>query len=120
MKLRLQRWQRRNEACTRKTFTTQLPDVAAPRARRTERATEIIYLFGNGVGGRPGERLIKRIGMPTSDDTILRCLKQRVRVRSSEETTRVVGVDDGAWRKGSSYGTIIVDREVLDLSGNAP
>ena len=118
VKLRLQRWQCRNEACERKTFATQLPEVAAPRARRTERATEIIYLFGHGVGGRPGERLIKRIGMPTSDDTILRCLKRGVKARRSEETTRVVGVDDWAWRKGSTYGTIVVDlerREVLDL-----
>ncbi len=60
----------------------------------------------------------KRIGMPTSNDTILRCLKRRVKARSSEDNTRVVGVDDWAWRKGSTYGTIIVDlerREVLDL-----
>ncbi len=62
--------------------------------------------------------MIKRIGMPTSDDTILRCLKRGVKARRSEETTRVVGVDDWAWRKGSTYGTIVVDlerREVLDL-----
>ena len=118
VKLRLQRWQCRNGACKRKTFTAQLPEVAAPRARRTDRAAEIIYLFGHGVGGRPGERLIKRIGMPTSDDTILRCLKRRVKARGSEKMVRVVGVDDWAWRKGSTYGTIIVDlerREVLDL-----
>ena len=60
----------------------------------------------------------KRIGMPTSDDTILRCVKRRAKARNSEETTRVVGVDDWAWRKGSTYGTIIVDlerRRVLDL-----
>ena len=62
--------------------------------------------------------MIKQIGMPTSDDTILRCLKRRVKAHRSEETTRVVGVDDWAWRKGSTYGTIVVDlerREVLDL-----
>jgi hypothetical protein len=66
VKLRLQRWQCRNEGCERKTFTAQLPEVAAPRARRTERATEIVYLLGHGLGRRLGERLIKRIGMPTS------------------------------------------------------
>lgn len=118
VKLRLQRWQCRNGACKRKTFTTQLPEVVAPRSRRTARATEVVYLFGHGVGGRPGERLIKRIGMPMSDDTILRCLKRRVKARGSERKTRVVGVDDWAWRKGSTYGTIIVDleqREVVDL-----
>ena len=121
VKLRLQRWQCRNGACNRKTFTTQLPEVAAPRARRTDRAAEVIYLFAHGVGGRPGERLIKRLGMPTSDDTILRCLKRRVKARGPDGKTRVVGVDDWAWRKGSTYGTIVVDlerREVLIFSRN--
>jgi hypothetical protein len=102
VKLRVQRWQCRNKACTRKTFTTLLPEIAAPPARRAEQATEIIYLFGHGVGGRPGGRLIKRIGMPTSDDTILRCLERRAKARRSEQTRRVVGVDDWAWRKGST------------------
>ncbi|WP_253948146.1 hypothetical protein [Methylocystis sp. MJC1] len=101
MKLCLQCWLCRNEACERKTFTAQLSEVAVPRARRTERPTEIIYLLGHGVGGRPGECLIKRIGMPTSDDTILRCLKRRVKARGSEETARVVGVEDWAWREGT-------------------
>lgn len=92
--------------------------MAASRARRIDRAAEVVYLFGHGVGGHPGERLIKRMGMPTSDDTILRCVKRRIKERSSERKTRIVGVDDWAWRKGSTYGTTIVDlerRQVLDL-----
>ena len=118
VKLRLQRWQCRNGACKRKTFVDQLPEIAAPRARRTTRAADLVYVFGHGVGGRPGERLMKRIGMPTSDDTIVRCLKRRTKARRAEANLRVVGVDDWAWRKGSTYGTIIVDleqREVVDL-----
>ena len=118
VKLRLQRWQSRNGACKRKTFVEQLPEIAAPRARRTTRAAELVYLFGHGVGGRPGERLMKRIGMPTSDDTILRGLKRRAKARRAATNIRIVGVDDWAWRKGSTYGTIIVDlerREVVDL-----
>jgi hypothetical protein len=51
VKLRVQRWKCRNEACARKTFTAQLPEVAAPRARRTERAPEIIYLFAMASAG---------------------------------------------------------------------
>jgi len=81
VKLRLQRWRYRNGACKRKTFFEQPPEIAAPRARRTARAAELVYLFGHGVGGRPGERLMKRIGMPTSDDTILRGLKRRAKTR---------------------------------------
>jgi len=118
VKLRLQRWQCRNGACERKTFVEQLPEIAAPRARRTIRAAELVYLFGHGVGSRPGERMMKRIGMPTSDDTILRGLKRRAKARRAATNIRVVGIDDWAWRKGSAYGTIIVDlerREVVDL-----
>ena len=118
VKLRLQRWRCRNGACKRKTFVEQLPEIAAPRARRATRAAELVHLFGHGVGGRPGERLMKRIGMPTSDDTIPRGLKRRAKARRAATNIRIVGVDDWAWRKGSTYGTIIVDlerREVVDL-----
>jgi transposase len=94
----------------------QFPEIAAPLARRTRRVSELVHLFGHGVGGRPSERLLKRIGMPTSDDTILRHLKRRA--KRPETSVRVVGVDDWAWRKGHNYGTIIVDlerREVVDV-----
>jgi transposase len=62
--------------------------------------------------------MMKRIGMPASDDTILRHLKRRAKERRAQANVRVVGIDDWAWRKGSTYGTIIVDlerREVIDL-----
>jgi len=95
-----------------------MPEIAAPLARRIARAAELVHLFGHGVGGRTGERLMKRIGMPTSDDTILRHLKRRAREPRPETSVRVVGIDDWAWRKVSTYGTIVVDlerREVIDL-----
>ena len=56
--------------------------------------------------------------MPTSDDTILRHLKRRAKANRIGTSIRVVGLDDWAWRKGSTYGTTMVDlerREVIDL-----
>jgi transposase len=59
-----------------------------------------------------------RLGLPQSDDSILRNLKRHVADRHQRPTVRVVGIDDWSWRKGCSYGTIIVDlerREVVDV-----
>ena len=61
---------------------------------------------------------MRRLGMPVSDTTILRSLKERARARSDNGTVHVAGIDDWAWRKGANYGTIIVDlerRQVVDL-----
>jgi hypothetical protein len=58
--------------------------------------------------------LMKRIGMPTSDDTILRCLKRQAKARHVETSVRVLGVDDWAWRKGSTYGSAPGDRQGVD------
>ena len=118
LKLRMRRWRCCNKTCERQTFVERLPEIAAPLARRTRRADELLHLFGHSVGGRPGERLMERIGMPTSDDTILRHLKRQAKARSADASARVVGIDDWAWRKGSTYGTIVVDlerREVVDV-----
>ena len=61
---------------------------------------------------------MKRLGMPVSDTTILRSLKEHARARSDNGAVHVAGIDDWAWRKGTNYGTIIVDlerRQVVDL-----
>ena len=58
------------------------------------------------------------LGLPQSDDTILRSLKRHVGARDAAATVRVVGIDDWAWQKGRRYGTIMVDlerREVVDV-----
>ena len=82
------------------------------RATRV-RLGDVIHLVGYALGGRGGERLLGRLGMAVSDDTILRVLKQRARaVPSGADALQVVGIDDWAWRKGHHhFGTIMVDLE---------
>jgi hypothetical protein len=61
---------------------------------------------------------MKRLGLPQSDDTILRQLKRHQSERGEATSVRVAGIDDWSWRKGCSYGTIVVDlerREVVDV-----
>ena len=111
---RLGRWRCRNQQCDRLVFTERVPGLAAPFARRTARLAGIVRLLGHSAGGRPSERLMRRLGMPVSDTTILASLKEHARARSESSAmaaVHVAGVDDWAWRKGSNYGTIIVDLE---------
>ena len=98
---RMARWRCRNQHCDRRIFTERLPGNAAPFARRTARLAEIVRLLGHSTGGRPSERLMRRLGMPVSDTTILRSLKEHAGVRSDNGSVHVAGIDDWAWRKGS-------------------
>jgi hypothetical protein len=49
-------------------------------------------------------------GRPVRDDTLLRSVK-RVQHDQDLNPVRVVGVDECAWKKGQTYGTLLVDLE---------
>jgi hypothetical protein len=121
LELALYRLRCRNPSCGRKTFAEPLGSVAERFARRTNRVQELARLVGHAAGGLPAERLMARLGLPQSDDTILRHLKHHMAAQGRGENARIIGIDDWAWRKGSTYGTIIVDlsqRRVLDIMQN--
>jgi hypothetical protein len=97
-------------------FAEQLPDLARRRARRTPRLDATLVQIGLECGGEPGRRLCGEVGIVTSGDTILRRLRAMLPAKQIAGT--VIGVDDFAFRRGQSYGTIIVDHEsggVIDL-----
>ncbi|WP_255876996.1 hypothetical protein [Sinorhizobium fredii] len=75
MELRIGRWRCTSEHCNRSTFSDQSSSVAVPHARRTLREAQIASQMGH-ARGRPAERLMRRFGIPVSDDTILRQLKR--------------------------------------------
>ncbi|SEF09549.1 Transposase [Rhizobiales bacterium GAS191] len=118
VRARLTRWRCRNDQCERRIFAERLPRLAAPFARRTARLAGIVRLFGHGADGRPAERLMARLGMPVGHTTTLRDVKRSARTHADPALVRVAGIDDRAWRKGMTYGTVIVDlerRRVVDL-----
>ena len=79
----------------------------------------VVHLVGHALGGRAGERLLERLGMPISADTVVRVVKRGAPAASANEGVRVVGIDDWAWQKGQQhFGTILVDleqRRVIDV-----
>jgi hypothetical protein len=71
----------------------------------------VARLIGYALGGRAGERLTTRIGLPVSNDTLLRRVKKGARPTTAAMQAQVIGVDEWAKRKGRTYGTIMVDLE---------
>src|ERR1700737_2565421 len=63
------RFRCRNPGCPRKIFCERLPQVARAYGRQSERTSEIIRLVGYVAGGLPGQRLLTRLSIATSDDT---------------------------------------------------
>ncbi len=114
--LRLHRCFCQNPGCPRSTFVERVPEVALPYARRTQRLSEALCQIGFVLGGEAGTRLVQKQRTPISADTLLRL------VRNSPDpdfsSPKILGVDDWVWRKGKSYGTILVDLEkqrIIDL-----
>jgi transposase len=115
--LQTRRFRCRNQKCARKVFAEGLPAVAARKARETKRLCETVGLVGYALGGLPGERLLGRLGIKRSDDTVLRRLKTPRRAVGQPQV-RVLSVDDWAWRKKQRYGTMLLNLEqsqVIDL-----
>lgn len=118
VQVRSTRWRCRNHQCNRRIFAERLPKLATPFARRTTRLARIVNLFGHGAGGRPSERLMASLGMPVSDTTILRSVKKSSTAQPISTAVSVVDVDEWAWRKGTTFGMVIVDlerRQVVEL-----
>ena len=74
-----------------------------PHSQQTNRLSEVHRLVGRALGGRSGQRLLKRLGMPSSRHTLLRQVIKAASGSVWQPAIRVVGVDDWAWRKGQSF-----------------
>ena len=74
--LMIGRWRCRAPKCQRRIFTERLASVVARYARQTNRLTETRTLVGRALGGRPGQHLLSRLGMPVSRHTLLRRVKE--------------------------------------------
>jgi transposase len=95
--------------CPRTIFTERLPQVLAPRARRTYRLATAQQRIGLALGGAAGERLADEIAHPAGTDTLLAEVRQAP-IPAAPPATKI-GIDDWAKRKGQSYATIVVDLE---------
>ena len=108
-----------NPYCHRKTFAEQPGDEVFRYRRRTRRCEMAVTQHGLKCSSESARKLLSATGVCLSGDTILRDI-HRISVPERREV-KEIGVDDWAFRKGVTYGSIIVSLEtgsVIDLLGD--
>lgn len=96
-------------SCSRRTFAERLDPAIRPRARRTTRHVAHLQRLAFALGGAAGASQVAHLGMPASASTLLRL--QRRTILPLPPAPTIIGVDDWAFRKGRTYGALIVDLE---------
>jgi transposase len=110
LEIQVRRFRCRNERCKQKTFAEQFPNLVGRRRRHTHRLMANLAQIGLATGGEAGARLAKKLAMRTSPATMIRLIRQLAAPVTNRP--RIIGIDDWAFRRGGTYGTIIVDHEL--------
>jgi transposase len=99
----------------RPTFAERFDGVLAPYQRRTERAQKVLIELAHASSAEHAARVAGLLGFEASGDTLIRLQRSET---FSHPAPAAIGVDEFAWRKRHTYGTLIVDLErhrVLDV-----
>jgi transposase len=96
--------------CPRKIITLRLPALVQSYARMTNRLRDTLVALGLATSAEVSERLAPLLGMLVSAPILLRRLREVA--CPPPKTVRILGVDDWAWKKGQTYGTLLVDLEI--------
>jgi transposase len=109
LSVEVRRFRCTNRACPRQIFAERLPDLAPAFAQRTARLTTTLQRLALTLASKSGVPLLARCGMPVSPSTLLRV--QRQLSLPTPPPPRIIGIDEFAFRRGQTYGTLVVDLE---------
>lgn len=80
-------------------------------SRMTERCADFICTLALETSCEGCARVCHTLGIKTSGDTVIRLLLKRYESLPQPEVSDVIGVDDFAYKKRHTYGTIIVNEK---------
>lgn len=118
LKLLVRKWICPEASCSQRIFAERFPDLVQPYARMTDRLIEVLQSVGVTTNGADAARILSKLAMPTTAKTIIRHVLQLS--LPEDGTIRIVGIDEWAWKKGSHYGTILVDLEQRRVAALLP
>ncbi|WP_435607361.1 ISL3 family transposase [Streptomyces ardesiacus] len=108
VRLRVRRYFCDRWKCCRTTFVEQVPGLSARYRRSSTGLAGWLRSIAIELGGRPAARLCRRLRLTAGRTRLLRLLTAPA---VPDRAPRVLGVDEFAFRKGCTYGTVLVDVE---------
>lgn len=97
-----------NAECERRTFVEQIAGISERYRQASTGLRQLLHAIATELGGRPGSRLCRKIAVPAGRMRLLQLLHAP---SVPQRAPRILGVDEFAFRRGCTYGTILVDVE---------
>src|SRR6266487_1142043 len=109
LKLLIRTWICPLDSCPQRIFAEQFTGLARRYARMTDRLIKAFQSMGVTTNGADGACLSSSLAIPTTAKTLIRRVLELPLPK--EGSVRIAGIDEWAWKKGSHYGTVLVDLE---------
>lgn len=98
-----------NLECDVTTFAESIDGFLSHFCRMTERLADFVCDIALETSCESCAKILKKMNVRISGDTVIRLLTNRYDAQPTPECGNTVGVDDFAFKKRHTYGTIIVD-----------
>ncbi len=118
LKLLVRKWVCPLDSCPQRIFAEQFAELVHRYARMTDRLIKALQFIGVTTNGADGACLSSALVMPTTAKTLIRRVLELP--LPEEGLVRIAGIDEWAWKKGSHYGTILVDLEHRRIAALLP
>lgn len=104
-------FQCKNENCEIGAFSETFNRFLNHYSRMTERLVDFVTILALETSCEASARIMQAMNVKISGDTVIRMLLKRYRAQSTISCGSHIGVDDFAFKKRHTYGTIIVDED---------